>query len=82
MANKFYDEMTAEDFDAIAESLSAEWGSLGGGTLIDYETGKRYELPSEEAAMFLSSAHFMLKAMIKRLQSPSPAPFDHPSVSE
>lgn len=71
--NKFYETMTAEDYDAIAESLSAEWGSLGGGELIDYETGKRYQLPSEEAAMFLSSAHFMLKAMIKRLKPPAPS---------
>lgn len=68
---KFYETMTAADFDEIAESLSAEWGSLGGGDLIDYETGKHYQLPSEEAAMFLASAHFMLKAMIKRLNPPT-----------
>jgi hypothetical protein len=69
---KFYEEMTLEDFRQIADSLSDEWGSLGDGILIDYETGKHYQLPSEEAAMFLSSAHFMLKALLKRLP-PYPA---------
>jgi hypothetical protein len=71
-----YEDMTREDFQRIVDTLSPEWGSLGDGILVDYETGRHYRLPSEEAAEFLASAYHMLTEILKRLPSPAPSPVD------
>ena len=62
-----YKDMTPQEFLQYAEKSSHELGSLGGGWVIDYETGRKYQMDSEDTAIFVSSAPFMIKELVDRL---------------
>jgi hypothetical protein len=62
----FYNDMSISDFLDYASASSDEMASLGNGRMIDYETGKYFEVKDEETAVFVASARNMLEELCKR----------------
>ena len=62
----FYNDMSISDFLDYASASSDEMASLGGGNMVDYETGKYFEVRDEQTAVFVASARNMVEELCKR----------------
>lgn len=65
--SKQYKDMSISDFLNLASQSSDEMGSLGGGKMVDYETGHYFDVRDEETAVFVASARNMVEELCKRL---------------
>lgn len=63
----FYNDMSITDFLNYASESSDEMASLGGGKMVDYETGKYFDVRDEQTAVFVASARNMVEELCKRL---------------
>lgn len=64
----FYSDMSISDFLDYASASSDEMASLGNGRMVDYETGKHFDVKDEETAVFVASARNMVEELCKRLR--------------
>jgi hypothetical protein len=53
----------------LATTSSGELGATGGNWVVDYETGKPFEAPDYDTALFLASAREIVLELARRLQS-------------
>lgn len=60
-------EFTLRQLVDLANESSAELGNLGGGLLVDYESGARYQF-DESTAAFLASARSIVMELARRLR--------------
>lgn len=70
-----YAEMTLKQFADLARNSCAELGSMSNGLMVNYETGKYFQVADEETALFLASSREMVLELVKRLialESPPP----------
>jgi DNA-binding MarR family transcriptional regulator len=65
----------------LAETSCAELGATGGNWVINYETGKPFEAPDYDTALFLASAREIVLELAHRLQSIE-NPYSHLSKTQ
>ena len=62
-----YRELTLKQFADLARNSSNELGSMSDGQMVDYETGKYFQVSDEDTALFLASAREIVLELVKRL---------------
>lgn len=63
-----YEDMSITDFLNLSSQSSDEMGSLGGGKMVDYETGHYFDVRDEDTALFIASARSIVEHLCKRLR--------------
>jgi hypothetical protein len=64
-----YTDMTLTELENAALLSSPELGSLSGGRMINYETGKPFLVCDEDTAVFIASARSIVLELIRRIRS-------------
>lgn len=62
-----YREISLKQFADLARNSSDELGSMSDGLMCDYESGKYFQVPDEDTALFLASAREIVLELVKRL---------------
>lgn len=58
----------------LAETSCSELGATGGNYVVDYTTGKPFEAPDYDTALFLASAREIVLELARRIQEQEAKP--------
>jgi hypothetical protein len=63
-----YRDIPLNQLVSLAETSSEELGATGGNYIVDYATGKPFEAPDYDTALFLASAREIVLELARRIQ--------------
>jgi hypothetical protein len=76
-----YRDISLQELIDLAETSSEELGATGGNYVVDYTTGKPFEAPDYDTALFLASAREIVLELARRLRAIED-PYGHLSKSQ
>lgn len=63
-----YTDIPLKTFVDLAKESSSEMGSMDGGLMVDYESGRYFQVPDVETALFIASAREIVLELARRIQ--------------
>ena len=63
-----YIDIPLKTFVDLAKESSSEMGAMDNGLMVDYETGRYFQVPDAQTALFIASAREIVLELARRIQ--------------